>query len=246
MIGSKIAAFVVAAACALPAAARAQEAPLPPARQVVERWVQAIGGRDAALRVRSVRSRATLRDDASGGTMEAEYLNLAPDRSLMRLTFADGTVVTSGYNGRVGWEVTPGGARLLSGNELRDLAEESVLHRFLYDSTLLREAETTGVRQVEGAPCHHVRFVWLSGRETGACFSVATGLRVAVYRRDLAEMGRVDAVEVHDDYRPVDSLLNPMRVRYRARGTEITITFTRVEQNVALAPSLFDPPPGAR
>jgi hypothetical protein len=245
----RCAAAAVAGALGVLAAAAplgAQPGALPPAREVLDRWARTIGGREAVLALTSARAHATLEDTAAGMRLEAEYLNLAPNLSRVTMRFPGGATASTGYNGSVGWEATPAGAARIEGTQLQDLADESVLHRFLYDSSTLRLAETTELREVDGIPCHHVRVVWKSGREAGACFAVETGLRVAVYRLDPTPMGRVETVEVHEDYRPVGGVLTPMRIRFRARGTETVITFHRVEYNVPLERSLFDPPPQLR
>jgi hypothetical protein len=224
---------------AAPVGAQSPDA-LPPAREVFDRFVQAIGGREAVLRQTS--SRATARAVMSDGTaIESEYLNVAPNLSLVRMRSGGDEFVT-GYDGSMGWTVEMGQPRLITGSELADLAEESIFHRILHDDSLFRSAQTVERREVEGRPCWYVRMVWKSGRETGACFDVESGLRVlSEYSLRSPETGRVPVTELHGEYRDYGGVRTPSVIRFRTMGVETVITFTSVAYNVVNAAELAPP-----
>lgn len=231
-------------AAAVPARAQQAGADLPPAREVFDRFVQAIGGRQAVLRLTSSRTTATTRSP-DGSVSEGEFLNLAPNLSLARMRVR-GAEILAGYDGAIGWSVDAGVPRLLTGSELTDMAEESIFHRILHDDSLFRSARTVEAREVDGRPCWYVRMVWRSGRETGECFDQQTGLRVLVeYSMKMGEGERIPLTELHGEYRDYDGVLSPSVTRTRIMGMELVTTVTSVRYG-GVDPAELAPPAAVR
>ncbi|HEU4880968.1 MAG TPA: hypothetical protein VFT45_01950 [Longimicrobium sp.] len=228
-----------AAAVPVPVQAQGADGALPAAREVFDRFVAAIGGRQAVLRLTSSRSTVTTRAP-DGAVSEGEFLNLAPNLAWSRMRVR-GSEILSGYDGTIGWSVEEGTARLLTGSELADMAEESIFYRILHDDSLFRSAQTVEAREVDGRRCWYVRMVWRSGRETGECFDQQTGLRVlAEYSLKVGEGERIPLVEVHGEYRDYGGVLSPSVIRTRVMGMDLVTTVTSVRYGgvdpVALAP----------
>src|SRR5688500_6382444 len=97
---------------------RAQE--LPPARAVIPRVWNAIGGVQA---VSAPPSRRATGEMATGGmTMSVDFIRARPDRMVMRGETPGLGPVEQGFVGTIGWMVLPGqGARLLQGPELQQI-----------------------------------------------------------------------------------------------------------------------------
>ena len=85
-------------------AAAAQQ--LPPAAQVVERYVQAIGGRDVAARFHSRHVTAEMAMPAQGVTMTMESWTARPNKLFSKVGMS-GMTMTTGYDGSVAWVNSP-------------------------------------------------------------------------------------------------------------------------------------------
>lgn len=225
----------------LPGLAPAQE--LPSADEVIDRYVEAIGGRDAVLSKEGSRSLGTFAMPAAGIEAEMEILtNTDPLRVLTRIEIPGMGTILNGYDGEVGWSMDPTmGPRLLDGQELAATVEGSRPEAAVRDASLFETRETVERTEEYGEACYKVRLVWESGRETFDCYSEETGLLVATVATQESPMGSIEAVTLMADYEDFDGVLTPTRMTQRAMGQEQVFTLTEVEYG-ALDPSVFELP----
>jgi len=236
------AAAVLAAACLLTAAPVAAQDPLPSAREIIERYVEAMGGREAVLGHSSSRSTGTFSMPAAGisGTLLAQ--SAAPNLTVLRVEIPGLGTSLTGFDGEVGWSVDPNlGARLLEGNELAALREGSSQLAAVRDPSLFQERETVELAEMGGEACYKVRMLWRSGRETFDCFSPETGLLVGSISRQSTPMGEIDVVTLMERYSETGGVLAPTRIRQQMLGQEQVMTLDSIEYDV-VEPSVFDLP----
>lgn len=103
-------------------------APLKSVDAVLDRYKQALGGADAIAKVQS----ATVYGEIGGTGMVAKsnFVSFAkPFKTLIKVTRADGSEVTAGFDGRVSWSVDAKGASIDKDTPLeavrRDLSRSS-------------------------------------------------------------------------------------------------------------------------
>lgn len=236
------AAVVLAGASLLAVASAAAQDPLPSAQQVIERYVEAIGGRDAVLGHTSSRGTGTFSMPAAGisGTLLAQ--SAAPNLTLLRVEIPGLGTSLTGFDGEVGWSLDPNlGARLLEGAELEALKEGSSRLAAVRDPSLFQEQETVELSEMNGEACYKVRMLWRSGRETFDCFSTETGLLAGSITRQSTPMGEIDVVTFVDQYRETRGVLSATRIRQQMLGQEQVMTLDSIEYDV-VEPSTFDLP----
>ena len=174
---------------ALPAAGQS----LPAADQVIEAYVEAIGGRDAHLATESLRSTGTIEMPAMGIRGEFEVVQLPPDRIVTRIELPGVGQILSGFDGTVGWSVNPlTGPMIMEGVELAQARERASLLAGLRDPEIVPERETVETAEYDGEACWRVRLRWRSGRETFDCYSEATGLLIASEESQVSPMGEIE------------------------------------------------------
>ncbi len=209
-------AAVAVAVFAGPAAA--QE--LPAARTVLDRYVEAIGGRERAQGFQSRRLAYTV--EAAGNTMNVEAVQRRPNLQLATMVTPMGEI-RSGYDGTTAWVVSPGGPMILEGAPADDVRARSG-----FDTDVLFDGyptmETTGRAEFAGKACWKVRMTSASGVTSSRCFDVATGLMVAVE----TEQNGVPVTVVYDEYREFDGLKYPSRFTSSAMGQEAVTTLVSV------------------
>jgi hypothetical protein len=240
--GSTMMATMAVLAAAAPVAS--QDA-LPPAEQVIDRYVEAMGGRDALLGHASSRSTGTFAMPAAGitGTLVVEA---APNRMASQVEIPGLGLIRNGFDGEVGWSVDPNlGPRLLDGLELAAMQENAHQLAALRDPSLFTVRETVEFTEMNGQPCYRVRLVWNSGRETFECYSVETGLMVAMSASQETPMGDIESVTFLEEYQEYGGILSPTRIRQQALGQEQVMTVDSIEYGV-VGDDAFDPPASIR
>lgn len=236
-----LAAVAVVAGTAGVAPALAQDA-LPAAEELIDRHVEAVGGRGAVLGHTSSRVTGTFSMPSAGieGTLVTE--SAAPDLSITRVEIPGLGIILSGFDGTVGWSVDPNlGPRLLEGNELEAVKEGGSRLAAVRDASLFDVRETVERTEMNSEACFKVRLVWKSGRETFDCYSVETGLMIGSMSRQESPMGAIETTTLLEEYREIGGVLSPTRIRQQMLGQEQLMTLDTIEYDV-VDPAAFTPP----
>jgi hypothetical protein len=220
-----------AAAALAPTPAAGQDAELPPAAEVIDRYVEAIGGRETLLSRPSSHATGTFSLPMAGLEAPIEVFSASdPTRMLTVVTIPGMGEIMEGYTGEHGWSMDPNmGPRLLDGLELASMAENSSTEGSLRDASMFSERTTVERAEMNGEACYKVRLVWNSGREIFDCYSVETGLRVATESVQETPMGDVPVVSLLSGYEAVDGVLMATKVTQQMMGQEQIITLDSVE-----------------
>lgn len=193
---------------------------------ILEKYVQAIGGRAAVEKISSRISKGTINGSFSGipinGTVE--IIEKSPNKTLTLITFASTGAIRKAFTGAYGYEqISLIGFRELKGDELASLRAASDMHwninlRRLYPNMVLKEKEKIGdveVYVIEATPAE--------GWPSRFYFAADTGL---LLRKDESYF---------EDYRKVDGIMLPFAIR---SGSSL-ITLTGVTHNAAVDDAAF-------
>ncbi|MEW5928090.1 MAG: hypothetical protein AB1941_11440 [Gemmatimonadota bacterium] len=215
-------------ALALPAAAAAQQ--LPPAKQLIDRYVEVTGGRDAYMKHRSRTTEIELEMPAMGMKMPMRVVQTAPNRMVSQAEMPGGAgTMRSGYDGTVGWQINPmAGPSLMSGAELEQTVQQAEFYGTLNYDKLYRTMETVERTEMGGRPCYRVKLVTASGRESWQCFDTETGLMVASGGKQESQMGTIDMTTLLSDYKEFDGIRVPTRATAQMMGQQMVTTIKSV------------------
>ena len=203
---------------------------LPVGRTIIDRYVQAIGGRDAVMRHRSIRYVGTFEMPAAGMKGNLTLVQAAPNKMAMVVDLPGMGQMVSGYDGTVGWSVNPvQGPRVLEGKELEQLRENAGPAAMLRSPDRVRSAETVELTSLGGQPCYKVKITYHSGRESFDCYSPATGLMVGATTTQESPMGSVQVTTLFDDWKEFGGLRTPTKQRLQMLGQEQVLTIDRLE-----------------
>jgi hypothetical protein len=239
-LGCAAAAALLSHGAAAPAAAQ-----LPPAREILDRHVRELGGREALLGRGMMHLRGLFEMPGAGltGTLEAWR---APDRSLSVVDVPGLGEIRRGFDGRVAWSDNPiEGPRLLKGAELAQAMDDADFRADARDPDLIAAAETLERTQVEGQPCWRVRIAWKSGRTAHDCYSTETGLLVATTTTVATPMGELEATTLVGGYEMRGRVRMATRLVQRLAGQEQVLTLREVEF-LPIDDARFALPPGIR
>ena len=221
--------------------AKAITGDLPSARSVLDRHVEAIGGRAALLNHSSRLARGTL--STSGVTGPIEWYSAKPNKTLIKISLPGMGDATEGFDGARGWKTLPVmGPVLLVGKELEDKRLESDFYGDLTHEERYAAATTVEQTEFDGRPCLKLRLVRRTGEEDFEFYDVTTGLRAGDIRNYESPSGRISRTTVLGGYRKFGDLLHPTTLTVRGLLEQV-ITLTAIEDD-KVPPTVFEAPRG--
>jgi hypothetical protein len=226
---------------AAPAAAQAP-ASLPPAKDLIAKFVAATNGPAVMAKHQSVRSKGRFELPAAGMSGDLEISQARPNKTMMRITVSAIGQIEQGFDGTTAWSINPmQGPRLLTGRELDAVREESGFGTSSRQGPNVAAAETVEKTEMNGEPCYKVKMVWKSGRETFDCYSVASGLLIASQGKQESPMGTIDVTNLISDYKDFGGQKVATRLTQQVMGNEQVLIISSVDYDAA-DPAVFEMP----
>jgi hypothetical protein len=214
---------------------------LPTVDQILDRYVQALGGTRAIEKISTRTRKGSVQIGALNGTFE--HYEAAPNKSLLKGTLPPPLgSVHQVFDGQKGWVKNQSGIFEMSGDGLAQAQRESV---FLADFKLKEQYKSMSVVGRERVGIREF-YVVEGTRENGQIeklyFDVATGLLTRKYSQTTSYFGQIPAATDYDDYRKVRNVLFPFAVRRVRAGNTFLQTITDLKVNTPLDDSLFTKP----
>jgi hypothetical protein len=220
----------------------AQDTP-PPAEEVIERYLAAIGGRDLLLRRTSSHTTGRVEVPAAGMTGAIEVLVAGPRAATMRATIEGFGEQQMGILGDVAWSIDPmAGPRLLEGGEKDTMVETADPTVAARDAHHFSTRESIGFAEYDGERCVEVRYVFHSGRETVDCYSLESGLLIGNRTQRQTAMGSMPVTTRLTEYREFGGMRLPTRLVQQVAGIEQITTIEAVHYDVVEESAIRMPP----
>ncbi len=213
---------------------------LPNAGEVLDKYVQAIGGADALHKISTRLEKGTLVGFGPTG-MPVEVYAKAPDARVTVVQTPRGQNVTA-YNGQTGWMSGMGPSRPITGGELDNEKRNA---DFYFAADIKTEFQQIRVAR-EDKVGDHDAYV-LMARSPGRTpvrfyFDKDSGLLLREMRLVETPLGRNPSEVDYADYRETDGLKIPYQWTIARPGGRFTIKITEVQQNVPIDESKFAAP----
>lgn len=216
---------------------------LPDAREIINRHVKEVGGREAILAHRSMHATGTLSVPASGISGPMEIFGAAnPDRVLVKTTVAGIGDIMEGFDGSHGWSVSPmTGPMLKVGKELTQTKLDADFYSELRDPAKYPTVKTLEKTTFDGRPCYKISVKRIDGIEDFDFYDVATGLRAGSINTRETVTGTLTMTSIEGGYKRFGKLTQATTVTQQVMGVEQKITLATVEYD-AVPASAFEPP----
>lgn len=229
-------------AVAVLAAAPARAQDLPPARQIVDAYVAAIGGSAAIENAMHRHMVGEMAMPTMGMSMTMEMWQSRPNKMLMVMEIPGMGEIRSGYDGQVAWSMNPmQGPRIAEGAELQQMLRQADFDANLRFEHLFPTMETVELTEMAGRPCYRVRMVAENGDESFGCFDVESKLLLGMTSRTESEMGTVETTIEFQDYRDFGGLKMPTKTVISVMGQEMVMTVKEMDTN-DIPESTYAPP----
>jgi hypothetical protein len=218
------------------------------AEDLVDLYLEAIGGREAVRQLSSMRVEGTV--SVSGKDVGFQLWAQAPDSVRIETMLPGAGLAVQGYDGETAWqqhpEVNKGGPRPLRGPAGRDFISQAA-----FTSALVNAAERghrlryAGLGYFGGRPAYEIAVTERSGLTYSLFLDSETFLLSG--RLEMKTFaGRPIRVETaYLDYQPAERVLMPRRIDVREDGQLMRSTRIRkLEANVEVSAELFRMPLG--
>ena len=246
--------LVCAVALLLPAAAASQTAPpavpekpaaaaLPPAQAIIDRHIEAIGGRAALKSHDSVHVKGTVSIPANGMTGAVEVFAARPNKVLTKMTLGGIGETAEGFDGTVAWSISPmTGPMLATGDELEQKALDANFDGALGIAAKYESIRTLEKTTFEDRPVYKLALTRKTGTEDIEFYDAETGLKAGTQVQRKSPMGMIAVTSAISDYRKFGDLLHATKVKQTVTGVQILLAFDSVEYD-KVDPAVFDLPP---
>lgn len=226
------------------APAKADEA-TPTIDQILDKYVAAIGGKAA---LEKITSRVT------SGTMDIPVANIsgsfktqakAPNLSSLSADLPGFGLLTQGFDGSVAWENNPiQGLRERTGAELADTKLDAEFYRDLKLKQLYPKMEFSGKEKVGDRVAYLIVATPAEGSTEKFYFDAESGLLIRQDSERESPEGKVPVQVFVEDYRDVDGVKIPFRIRQVLPQFEMMLKISEVKHNGPIDEAAFKKPSG--
>jgi hypothetical protein len=223
--------------CAAPVLA--QDAQFKTADAVLENYKLALGGVDAIAKVQS----ETVHGVAEGSNRpgQSTFVYYArPFKSLYKVTRADGSEVTSGFDGKISWTIDAKGASIDKDTALDAVRRDTDLQYSLHQPSYFKNLELAGVTDFEGHRCYWLHGTTNWGKDNNQFYDVKSGLLVG-YRFQSDDAAAALVIVKFDGYKNFGGPMIATKVSSRSGDHWQSLTYKSVGYD-ALSDSMFDLP----
>lgn len=192
----------------------ARAADVPTASQVLDRYIEATGGRAALEKLKSRVMKGTVEVTALGASGQFEVRAMAPNRQVSKIEFGGFGILREGYDGTNAWTAVPGmGVRLKSGGELARTQRTMGFPRELRIAESYARLEVKGPAKVGAADAWLVEGSPKEGKPDRFYFDQKSGLLLREESTVESAVGEMIFQIDLDDYRVVDGVKVPFSIR---------------------------------
>ncbi|MFQ5804963.1 MAG: hypothetical protein ACE5I3_00785 [Phycisphaerae bacterium] len=220
-----------------------QDEKLPKAEEILDRYVEATGGKAAYAKIKNRVSKGRLEMPAQG--MEGSILIYAARPNLAYSIVEIPGVVKQerGTDGKVAWErQSLTGPRLLEGSERALFMHEAAFNGELKWRALYKKVATRGVEEVEGKPAYKVELTIDDENKLIAYYDKQSHLLVKSVMTVKTHGVEMNVETFIGDYKKVDGILTAHKHHQKVMGMEQTITFDSIEVNAKIEKDRFKLP----
>jgi len=205
----------------------AEQGRLPTVESVLERYVEATGGREALLRHKSMTVRGRYQEPAA--RLDVQTISYRGGARLLQVAMLPAGKSMSGYDGHAAWRVdSHGKVTIPEGDEVRSIARDADMYYHLHVMQYFRSMELIEVRLFNRRPCYHLKGVNNWGRQNEQFYDTETGLLLGYAFNTAWRGGNGDATATFEDYRDFGGVRMATKTTTRDGDSLSVFTITSV------------------
>ena len=216
---------------------------LPKAETILDKYVEATGGKAAYSKLHSQVVNGTTEFKTMGMKGKMAVYTAEPDKHYTEIELAGIGKIQEGSNGDVVWSFSAmQGPRIKEGDEKAESLLQGKFNSELNWRDLFKTVETTGVDTVDGKECYKVLLTPKTGPPMTKWFAKDTGLLMKMAMTSKTPMGEIQSDSVYSDYRKEGDLTVAHKVVTHVATMELVMTVDSVQSNPEIPKDKFEPP----
>jgi hypothetical protein len=224
-----------------PAAGKADA--MPSVDQILDKYVQALGGKEAIEKLTSTALTGTFELPAMGMSGPLEVYAKAPNKNAVIIDISGFGMVKSGFNGSVGWSQDPqSGLREMAGAELSDTKRDAEFYREIKLKQMFSKMILTGKDKVGEHDVYVIEATPADGKPEKMYFDTQSGL---LLRRDTdreSPQGSAHVETYFEDYKEAGGVKTPFTMKIVRPEMTFLLKTTEVKVNVPIDDAKFNKP----
>jgi hypothetical protein len=212
---------------------------LPSAQEVIDRYIEATGGKAAYESLKTRRAEGTFSMADLGVEAKMTVLLRSDDRAIVTIEVPNVGTFRQGMGDGIVWTIRPtDGPRILTGAEAaataRTLRMDSEINLDGY-----RDAKVLDVVSLNGRAAYRMQLTALADTLETRFYDVDSRLLVRTIGKTGSALGEITVSSNFTDYEDVPPIRMPMKVQQMLPGASPESAMTRVEHNVEIPDEAF-------
>ncbi len=214
------------------------------ANQVIDRYLAALGGKEALTKVNSIVKKGEVQVEGVPGKGMIEEYSKAPNYTMARMMLPAIGLRHYGFDGRNLWRLEPPKGYVdVSGVELDVAVHASEFRSELMFRKLYPKIEMNGVQTINGRDVYVLVCTPARLSPEKFYFDKETGLLVRQDATIPTATGPVSSENYYEDYREIDGVKHPFLTRSKLNNEVVIITkYVYMKHNVPIDDSTFRKP----
>lgn len=206
------------------------------AKDIIEKYLDAIGGRDALSKVED---RTTImRGTAMGQSITLIAKQKAPNKLRQEIK-AGGMEQTILFDGEKGMMSAMNQKIEVKDKELEALKIEANMEFMMDPESFGIKLFYEGTEKVNSKDAEKIKMVLPSGLRWFSYFDVESGLKVKDEKELQTQMGLMNQTFTFEDYKEVDGVKYPHKILQSAGGQSIDVSVSSIKVNKGLSDDIF-------
>ena len=224
-----------------PSQPKKPEPVVPTVDQILDKYVQAIGGTAAWEKIKTRVIKGS-RIGADEVLVPEEVYQKSPNK-LLQINSYPQIVFSNGFNGASGWGYSStGGVQQLSEEILNQLKSQAVFDKEIAIKSLYKDLRVSGQEKIGDHDAWVIVATPATGSPEKLYFDAVSGLLLRRYFESKTVLGRLPLQTDYDDYRDVDGVKLPFMIRWYLPGRSWGRKVAEIKQNVDIDDSKFELP----
>jgi zinc protease len=231
--------FLTAVLVSAVAAAQSKK-PVLTAEQIIDKSIEATGGRAAMEKLASTYAKGTMEFTAQEVHGVMELYAKAPNKQLIVMNLESVGEVKQAFDGQIAWGQDPTGQIIeLSGAPLDDMKQNAVFNAALRWRDLYPKVELTGEDSIGDRKAYVVRLTSARGKPLTRYYDMETFLLLRETGNRDTPQGPMDIKADFSDYREVNGIKAPFAIKQSLPVGEIVLKISEMKNNVEIDDAKF-------
>lgn len=240
----RVVAAAILASCLFPLSTSGSDEVLPKAEAILDKHLEAMGGRAAHKKLRNRVTKGTFSVPGMIANAKMTTYAAAPQKQYVLIESDMIGKIESGTDGETVWEIsTMAGPQVKKDDERAFGLREAIFHGILDWKKLYKSAQCVAVEEIDAAPCYKVVMTPKEGKPETRYYDKKTHLLVKMEFQLVTAMGTMSVVATPSDYKRVDGILIPHKINQEIIGLQkVEIVVESVEHNTEIPADRFKLP----